>query len=152
MKHLLSTISLCVLPLLGHAQLNVTFGDIKYDQEQNRISILIRNHTPDLFSLMPYFIEDRHKDNYSCITYRVKDKNRKVIYDSVEDGKIDSLTLFYNMDHKIYCSEYSPGQLPLNNERGIAWLPSTNKDMPQKEVDKYFTFYSIPEQLQMLDQ
>ena len=141
MKYLLTALSLCALALAGRAQVNVTFGDMTFDRDANKICLLIENHTSDTFMPAPYEIRHRKKDTYSCITYCVKDKDGKTIYDSVKDGKLDKEEIFHNWDNPQYYVEYSPGQIPLKNENFMSFIyPIDSLKNREKEMSTYYAY------------
>ena len=160
MKHPLSIIPLCLLPLLGQAQVNVIFGDIKFDQSQKRVYLSIENHTPELLMLAPYEASDRHKDTYSCITYRVEDNNKKILYDSNVNPKPMPQ---YAGDHFKDPSWYNwptDGQLPLLRQSWTklnTWLipykPELLKEKEAYEKCCVFSCYldSMPENSHTLE-
>ena len=156
MKRLLFIIPLCLLPLLGQAQVNITFGDINYDPEKHTVSIPIENHTSEVLTLTPYALPDRHKDTYTCVVYRVKDKDGKTIYDSAKDAKpIPDIQCTGGIDDPMWYTWHTPGQLPLRNGVSMGMfntqlLPLTPKLKEKKEAyEKHCVFScyldSLPE-------
>ena len=160
MKHLLSIIPLCLLPLLGQAQVNITFGDVKFDPSPKRVYLSVENHTSELLMLAPYAVSDRIKDTYSCVTYRMKDKDGKVIYDSNINPKPMPEYICVHFDDPIWYNWPTDGQLPLlRPSRGIVntWLvpykPEISKEKEQYEEWCIFSAYldSVPENARTVD-
>ena len=161
MKRLLIALSLCALPLVGQAQVNITIGDVKFDPSPKRVYLPIENYTSEWLMLTPYTIPDRHKDTYSCVTYRMKDKDGKVIYDSNINPKPVPNIICAHFEDPIWYTWHTPGQLPLRNGISRAnfstWLiPSSPTFRDQKEAYEEWCIFSayldsVPENARTVD-